>query len=85
MNLNIILFFLQKIIAYRNYVRNIVKLVFGNGTSSFAVAYLRLTVNEVLDFEQRLNQVHVQFIHFPFQIQCIKRMSFYLSPPVNYI
>lgn len=52
-------FFLQKIIAYRNYVRNIVKLVFGNGTSSFAVAYLRLTVNEVLDFEQRLNQVHV--------------------------
>ncbi|XP_062588664.1 neprilysin-2-like [Saccostrea cucullata] len=45
-----------KVIAYRNYVRNLLKHVFGNGTSSFSVAYLKLTLNEVLDFEMRLNQ-----------------------------
>ncbi|XP_061182014.1 neprilysin-2-like [Saccostrea echinata] len=46
----------KKVVAYRNYVRNILKHVFGNGTSSFSVAYLKLTLNEVLDFEMRLNQ-----------------------------
>lgn len=57
-------FFLQKIIAYRQYVRNVVKLVFGNGTSSFSVAYLKLTLNEVLDFEMRLNKVIPLQFHY---------------------
>ena len=42
------------------------QLVFGNGNSSFSVVYLRLTLNEILDFEMRLNQVHLYiFVDIP--------------------